>query len=209
MTSIVFSSQLTSVGLNIKTRSEEGTTYKCCRSRGALLFLPHEGHRKDIIRKKAFEDYIRDHVVSWFTWTQDNKLGVDRIEELILVSGCTLATSWAVAAFVDNTMDSEISLATRTLGDNGGASFIWSNMRGPVRHSNSRLDPVSLPWLAFLACTDYPCCAESKIPRLFQISASSSGVSEQSASFSGPGQSKLPQNLLQTTLTTAATMRYK
>jgi hypothetical protein len=114
------------------------------------LFLPHEGHREDIVRKRAFEDYIRDHVVSWFNWTQDNELGVERIEELILVSGCTLATSWAVAAFVDSTMEAEISLASRTLANNGGASFTWSNVRGPVQHRNSRFDPVSLPRLAFL-----------------------------------------------------------
>jgi hypothetical protein len=114
------------------------------------LSLPHGGHRKDNIQRKTFEDYIRDHVVTWFTWTQDNKLGVKRIEELILVSGCTLASSWAVAAFVDNTREAEISLASRTLGDNGGASFIWSNMRGSVRYSNSHFDPVSLNRLAFL-----------------------------------------------------------
>ena len=113
------------------------------------MSLPHGAHRKDIVRKKAFEDYVRDHVVSWFTWTQDNKLGVERLEELILVSGCTLATSWAVAAFVDNTMEAEVSLASRTLGSSGEASFIWSNMHGPVRYSNSRFDPVSLPRLAF------------------------------------------------------------
>jgi hypothetical protein len=134
---------------NVKTRSEEGDTYKC-RGRGALLSLPHGGHREDIIRKKAFEDYIRDHVVSWFTWTQDNRLGVERIEELILVSGCTLAASWAVAAFVDNTsMNAEISLASRTLDDNGGARFIWNNMRGPVRYNNSRFNPVSLLPVSF------------------------------------------------------------
>jgi hypothetical protein len=109
------------------------------------LSLPHGGHRRDIIRKKAFEDYIRNHVDSWFTWTQNNQLGVERIEELILVSGCTLATSWAVVAFVDNTMEAEISLMSTTLGGNGGASFIWSNTRGPVRYNNSRFDPVSLP----------------------------------------------------------------
>ena len=102
-----------------------------------------------MIRKKAFEDYIRNHVVSWFTWTQDNQLGVERIEELILVSGCTLATSWAVVAFVDDTMEAKISLASRTLRGNAGASFVWSNMQGPVWHNNSVFDPVSLPLLTF------------------------------------------------------------
>jgi hypothetical protein len=125
----------------------EGVTYRC-RSRGALLSLPHGGHRNDIIRKKAFEDYIRNHVASWFTWAQENQLGVERIEELILVSGCTLATAWAVIAFVDNTMEAEISLASRT--DNGGARFVWSNTQGPVRYNNSHFDPVSLPRLTSL-----------------------------------------------------------
>lgn len=134
---------------DVEIHSMEGVTYRC-RNRGALLSLPHGAHRKDIVRKKAFEDYVRDHVVSWFNWTQDNKLGVKHIEELILVSGCTLATSWAVAAFVDNAMEAEVSLASRTLGDSGEASFIWSNMQGPVRYSNSRFDPVSLPQFAFL-----------------------------------------------------------
>jgi hypothetical protein len=116
------------------------------------LSLPHGGHRKDIIRKKAFEDYIRNHVVSWFTWAQNNQQGVERIEDLILVSGCTLTTSWAAAAFVDSTMKAEISLARGTPGDNSGTNFHWSNIQGHVWHNNSRFDPVSLlPQLAFLA----------------------------------------------------------
>jgi hypothetical protein len=65
-----------------------------------ILSLPHRGHRKDVIRTKAFENYIQDNVVSWFTWGQKNKLGVDRMEDLILVTGCTLVSSWAAAAFV-------------------------------------------------------------------------------------------------------------
>ena len=69
------------------------------------MSLPHGGHREDVIRTKVFEDYIRDHVVSWFNWAQKNKLGVERMEDLILVTGCTLVTSWAAAAFEDNTIE--------------------------------------------------------------------------------------------------------
>ncbi len=144
-----------SVGSRLKhNHSAEGVTYKC-RSRGALLSLPTGATTKNIFRKKAFEDYVRDHVVSWFTWTQDNRLGVERIEELILVSGCTLATSWAVAAFMDNTMEAEISLASRTLSANAGASFAWNNARGPVLYNNSRFDPVSSPGKLYLACAEF------------------------------------------------------
>jgi hypothetical protein len=121
----------------------EGVTYKF-RNCGALLSLPNGGQHEDVIRAQAFEDYIQDYVDSWFTWAQKNRLGIKRVEDLILVSGCTLVTSWAAAAFLDDAMDAEISLASRTL-NNGGASFIWSNIRGRVLYHNNRLEPVRSP----------------------------------------------------------------
>jgi hypothetical protein len=121
----------------------EGITYKF-RNRGALLSLPNGGRHEDAIRTKAFEDYIRDHVDRWFNCAQNNKLGIERMEDLILVSGCTLVTSWAAAAFMDDTKDAEISLASRIL-DNGGAHFSWSNIRGRVLYRNSRFEPVRSP----------------------------------------------------------------
>ena len=93
-------------------------------------------------------------MVSWFNWAQKNSLGVERMEELILVTGCTLVASWAAATLVDNTMEGEISLASRTL-NNGGASFVWSNIRGPMVFHNSHFDPVSCPGYVYSAYTDF------------------------------------------------------
>ena len=134
-------------------------TYKF-RNRGAVLSLPNGGHREDIIptQKKVFEDYIRAHIVNWFTWAQNNKLGVERMEELILVTGCTWVTSWAVAVFVDNNIEVEITLASKPVSD-GGAMFVWSNIRGRVEYHNSR---VRLPGYVYTTCTDV-CCLESHI----------------------------------------------
>jgi len=114
------------------------------RNRGALLSLPNGGLRQDVIRTKAFEDYIRDHVDRWFTWAQRIQLGVEQIENLILVSGCTLVTSWAAAVCVDNASEAEISLETRTFSD-VGASFFWSNMQGYVSYNSSHFHPVRSP----------------------------------------------------------------
>jgi hypothetical protein len=105
------------------------------------LCLPHEAKRKDVIRTKVFEDYIRDNVANWFAWSQRNGLGVGRMEDLILVTGCTMAASWAAAAFFHPTMDGKVSLAVRNY-DNGGISFHWSNVHGTVRRHNSSSDPV-------------------------------------------------------------------
>jgi hypothetical protein len=118
----------------------EGVTYKF-RNRGAILSLPNGGHREDVIRTKVFEDYIRDHAVRWFNWAQNNKLGVERMEDLILVSGCTMATSWAAAAFMDDNSEAEISLESKLISD-VGSSFVWGNVRGRVTYHNSRFNPV-------------------------------------------------------------------
>ena len=45
------------------------------------------------------------------------------MEDIILVSGCTLVTSWAAATFVDSGLDMEISLGTQLR--NGGVNFQW------------------------------------------------------------------------------------
>jgi len=116
----------------------EGNKYEC-RGQGALLSLSHDGHRKDVIRTKTFENYLRGNVAQWFAWSQRNELGVERMEDLILVSGCTLVTSWAVVAFVDPSMKTDISLAVQP--SKGGARFTWSNIHGIVAYHNSHSGP--------------------------------------------------------------------
>ncbi|KAH9952622.1 hypothetical protein BC827DRAFT_240636 [Russula dissimulans] len=120
----------------MQSRRTSGFTYKCSGP-GALLHLPHDGQHLDVIRTKVFEDYIRDNVVTWFNWAQKKGLGVERMEDLILVSGCSLVTSWAAAVFVDH---GEISLAIHSL-KGGGENISWGNIRGTVVHQNSRFDP--------------------------------------------------------------------
>jgi len=94
---------------------------------------------------KVFEDYIRDNVDKWFRWSKRMKLPVERMEDLILVTGCTLVTSWAAVAFDGHMpVDSDattISLEVRK-SNNGGAQYFWRNMRGNVEYHNSYFDPV-------------------------------------------------------------------
>ena len=179
------------------------------------MSLPNGGHRENVIRTKAFETYIRDNIANWFSWAQRNDLGVDRMEDIILVSGCTLVTSWAAAAFVDNNSvdntETEISLASNALS-NGGASFAWNKIKGSPVYHNSRFDPVRFPGYVYSACADlflFLCCLESKIHPRLRISASFLRASERSAASSGSNTSVLQQNPVLMTLTTPETMRYK
>jgi hypothetical protein len=117
------------------------TTYSCNERQGALLRLPCDGLHEDVIRTKVFEDYIRDHIDSWFSLAKRHGLGVKRMEDLILVTGCTLVSSWGVAAFLDDTQDSEVSLRSRSF-NNDEASFEWRMARGSVAFQNSQRDRV-------------------------------------------------------------------
>jgi hypothetical protein len=73
--------------------------------------------------------------------TKDKGLPVERLENLVFVYGCTLVNSWAAAAFDDRAGDAQVSLASRAL-NNGGASFVWSNIRGTVEYHDSQVNPV-------------------------------------------------------------------
>ena len=121
--------------------SSLGQMYQCRAQRcGALLSLPHKGRRRDVIHKKVFENYIRDNVDNWFRWSKEMMLPVEHMEDLILVTGCTLVTSWAAAAF-DGQMSVESNAPTISLevrkSDGGGAQIFWRNIRGNVDFRNS------------------------------------------------------------------------
>ena len=122
----------------------EDVRYFTIRKRGALLSLPNGGRHEDAIRTKVFEDYMRDHVDRWFNWAQNNKLDVEQMEDLILVSGCTLVTSWAAAAFVDDTKDTEISLVSSPR--NYDTRFDWRHIRGRVIYHDSNTRPEASPF---------------------------------------------------------------
>jgi hypothetical protein len=115
------------------------------------LHLPHDGQHLDVIRTKVFEDYIRDNVVTWFNWAQKKGLGVERMEDLILVSGCSLVTSWAAAVFVDH---AEISLAIHP-HKSGGEDINWGKIQGPIAHHNRPFDPVCPPYYIHSLCADH------------------------------------------------------
>ena len=105
------------------------------------MSLPLGGFREDVIRVKLFENYIKDNAVDWFRWSKEMMLPVEHMEDLILVTGCTLVASWAAAVFDGRTT---ASLEAINSGDSG-AQYVWRNIRGNVEYHNSRFDPVRSP----------------------------------------------------------------
>ena len=163
-------------------RSSVGQTYKCeAQSHGALLYLPHGARSEDVIRQESFEDYIKDNADSWLRWSINERLPVEHMEDLILVTGFTLAKSWAVAAF-DGTMSRGDDATTISLqvqkSDGGGTQFVWHNIRGSVSYHHS--DSVCSP-AYFFPRRELKNFHHTRILKDSRISASSSGALDQSA----------------------------
>jgi hypothetical protein len=128
----------------------EGTSFRCRRNNngGAFLSLPFSGVSEDAIRTKPFERYIRKHCDSWLEFAILNNLDA-RLEDIILVTGCDLIASWAMAVYM-NPLDPEITLRVQRSAEAGSAEFHWSHASHP--HNN---EPTQVrPYTSVLSCTN-------------------------------------------------------
>ncbi len=76
------------------------------------------------------------HIDSWFAFARKLGLGIERMEEIILVTGCDRTKSWANVAFLGNQADSQVTFGVRVEGSDANIDFQFSpeNARGAVLH---------------------------------------------------------------------------
>ncbi|KAN0131606.1 hypothetical protein V8E53_010448 [Lactarius tabidus] len=121
------------------------SSFTCRSSPGAFLSLPFSGISEDAIRTKGFDTYIRKHCDSWLEFATINDFDV-QLEDIVLVTGCDLTSSWAMAAFIDSS-ETEISLGVHPASV-GSARFQWSFTNQP--HNNERSQNVEGSHCVFL-----------------------------------------------------------
>ena len=56
-------------------------------NQGAVLCLPITAKREDTMASAKFGEWIMKHIDRWFAWAREPELGVDRMEDIILVTG--------------------------------------------------------------------------------------------------------------------------
>jgi len=69
------------------------------------------------------------NIDSWFAYAEDLGLGIDRMEDIILVTGCHRARSWVIATFSDGQADAQVSFGAEVFGDSG-VGLEWRDARG-------------------------------------------------------------------------------
>jgi len=70
------------------------------------------------------------HIDSWFTFAQSLGLGIDQMENIILVTGCDRTRSWTNVVFLGNQEDAQVSFGARVEDSNNSINFQFSPEHG-------------------------------------------------------------------------------
>ncbi|KAH9970628.1 hypothetical protein BGW80DRAFT_560879 [Lactifluus volemus] len=91
-------------------------SFLCQGKRGAVLSLPVDARREDTVAKGDFGRWMIKHIDNWFSFTKRLGLGIDRMEEIVFVTGCHLARSSTNVVF-ENQVDAPVSFGAQVAGD--------------------------------------------------------------------------------------------
>ena len=70
--------------------------------RGAALLLPVRAQREDTVARGDFAEWMVKHIDRWFSFAKGLHPGVERMEDIILVTGCHRTRSWTNIAFIES-----------------------------------------------------------------------------------------------------------
>ena len=73
------------------------------------MSLPVSAHSEDTVALAKFGSWMVTHIDAWFAFIRGLGLGVDRMEDIILVTGRHLTKSWVNAAFNQHRRDAGVS----------------------------------------------------------------------------------------------------
>jgi hypothetical protein len=73
------------------------------------LYLPVDAQRQDTLARRDFGNWMIRHIDSWFAFARRLGLGIEQMEEIILVTGCHRTRSWANVTFLEGHTDAQAS----------------------------------------------------------------------------------------------------
>ncbi|KAI9454396.1 hypothetical protein BJY52DRAFT_729526 [Lactarius psammicola] len=94
-------------------KNEGEVSFSCPMNQGAVLCLPIPAKREDTIASIKFGKWMIAHIGCWFAWARQLELGVDRMEDIILVTGTHRTRSCTNVAFLGGQRDSQVSFRVK------------------------------------------------------------------------------------------------
>ena len=100
--------------------------FTCSRRGGAALVLPVTAQRQDTLAQGDFATWITRHIDSWYTFARRLGLGIEQMEDIVLVTGRHRTRSWSNIAFYESRTVTQVSLGVQVTGSPGaGAGVNW------------------------------------------------------------------------------------
>ncbi|KAI0290366.1 hypothetical protein BC826DRAFT_970466 [Russula brevipes] len=85
------------------------------RRGGAVLSLPLTARREDTLAQRDFGKWIVKHIDRCFAFAQRYGLEIERMEDIVLVTGCDRARSWTNVAFSGGQAGAQVSFGIEVL----------------------------------------------------------------------------------------------
>ena len=98
----------------IRPEEADQASFSCRERRGgAVLSLPVEAQRQDTRARGDFGKWMLKRIDRWFAFAKGLGLGINQMEEIILVTGCDTTRSWANVTFLEGRMNGQASFGVR------------------------------------------------------------------------------------------------
>src|SRR6266702_2744226 len=97
----------------LRPKKEGEVSFSCPVNQGAVLCLPIKAKREDTVASTKFGKWIIGHIDRWFAWARQLELGVDRMEDIILVTGTHRTRSCGNVAFPGGQKGAQVSFRAK------------------------------------------------------------------------------------------------
>ncbi|KAI9439697.1 hypothetical protein H4582DRAFT_1876692 [Lactarius indigo] len=127
---------------------EEGeVSFLCQMNQGAVLCLPIKAKKEDTRAKNTFGRWMTKHIDTWFAWAHQLGLGVDRMEDIVLVTGTHRTRSFTNVAFPGGRKDARVSFRAKVDHPDDIVTINWQFSRENIQgaHLNPGPDGKDLP----------------------------------------------------------------
>ena len=96
-------------------------------NQGAVLCLPIRAKGKDTVASADFGKWIIRHIDRWFAWARQLGLGINRMEDIILVTGTHRTRSCANVAFPGGQQDAQATVRAEVDLRNDNVAINWQS----------------------------------------------------------------------------------
>lgn len=114
---------------------------------GAVLCLPIQATRRDTVAMADFGRWIINHIDLWFSWTRQLGLVVERMEDIVLVTGTHRTRSWTNVAFPGDQYDAQASFGAKVDNQGHCVSIRWEFSHEDNRGVVLNCGPDGMVWL--------------------------------------------------------------